>query len=167
MSSTPLKSVILVKNLLMNKKTIQEAVNTLKNIERSIWLTIEKTNIIFILLFMGLIYFLSTIPGMENEESLSNTLYLWVETDIQKFGHVAIYALLAIFWFIYLSKKKLKISLNISLILLTTVLFGVLCEWAQLFIPGRYASLSDIMLNTIGVILGLIYCSCRYKAISI
>lgn len=34
-------------------------------------------------------------------------------------------------------------------------LFGVVDEWHQSFVPGRYASLTDVGFNLVGVALGL------------
>ena len=68
------------------------------------------------------------------------------------FLHIPTYGLLA--YFILHCCYSLKIK-TYFLAAMLTIVYGVFIEFCQSFIPGRFSSLTDIFLNTIGVILSL------------
>jgi len=124
-------------------------------LERDIWrLVFHHINLVLIF-FMSLTFYLSTIPGIVYEDSLLNTLYLWVPPNVQNTGHIIVYGILSILWCFYLSRKNLKLTQTIRIAFFITTVFGVFNEFAQFYIPGRNAVISDAILNMIGVGLGL------------
>ncbi|RKY32242.1 MAG: hypothetical protein DRP68_04015 [Candidatus Omnitrophota bacterium] len=70
--------------------------------------------------------------------------------------HIPAYGLLA--YLVLCCFSLLKVRMYIFTFIIAT-LYGIFIEFCQSFIPGRFASLMDIFLNTIGVILvlGFIY----------
>jgi VanZ family protein len=69
--------------------------------------------------------------------------------------HVAVYALLTVLWVwtlqaieSWLPKLLLAFALSLSI--------GVALEWYQMSVPGRFGTITDVLLNGIGVIAGLI-----------
>ncbi|MBT8143815.1 MAG: VanZ family protein [Gammaproteobacteria bacterium] len=97
---------------------------------------------------MLVIFAVSSIPG--DDESTS-TLLGFIPPAVQNFLHVPIYALLTVLWW-----RALQIAAATLVAILVSLGWGVIDELHQLYIPGRYASLTDITLNSIGVLLGWI-----------
>ena len=133
--------------------------------KRIVNIVLKHINVILIC-FMLLTIYLSTIPGIvEEEESLSNTVYLWVPPNLQSIGHVIFYGILSLLWCIYLNKKNLKYTTTFVIAFIITATFGIINEIAQIYIPGRDAIILDAVLNTIGAGLGLWAFDKRVKAL--
>ena len=95
-----------------------------------------------------LIIYVSSIPqqsfpgtGSLNQQIVSNLL------------HIPAFAALTFFWL--KSFRRERYLLSNSLILLGVFLFSISDEIHQSFVPGRTASLMDIGLNALGILLGL------------
>ena len=65
------------------------------------------------------------------------------------------FAILAILWLQISKQYEIEGKKRIVLILLLSFGFGILNELIQLTIPGRYAGILDMGLNTIGVLCGI------------
>ena len=108
------------------------------------------------LLFVGLIIGLSVTPGVERtDDNLFSWLFDNTAPPIQKVLHVVTYALLAVLWMWTLAgiesgPQRMALSFALALLL------GVALEWYQTNVPGRYGSIIDILLNTAGIVLGLV-----------
>lgn len=106
--------------------------------------------------YMGLIYRVSSIPGtLESGEDSLHGLIAWTPPALQNLLHVPVFALLAWLW-----HRTLRPWLEPGMALNTAVIalaagYGILDELHQLQVPGRYASLTDILLNTLGVIIAI------------
>lgn len=100
----------------------------------------------------GAIAFLSLVPGYPQEGDAKLIVVIGsVPSLLQNAMHVALYALLTVLWAVAL--VRLKRSILLAAIFATG--YGALLEFAQLFAPGRYASLLDIGLNTAGMLIGV------------
>jgi hypothetical protein len=108
------------------------------------------------LAFVGVVAGLSIAPGVERS---GDSLFVWLvvhtATPVQKTMHVAVYALLTVLWVwtlqaieSWLPKLLLAFALSLSI--------GVALEWYQMSVPGRFGTITDVLLNGIGVIAGLI-----------
>lgn len=84
---------------------------------------------------------------------LSLSPKIGVDIGNDKVGHLFAYGSLA-FWTL-LSFYKRSFSNSPTLILLV-VMYGLLMELGQLFVPGRTFSLLDLLANTLGAVLGFI-----------
>ena len=108
------------------------------------------------LLFVGLIIGLSVTPGVERtDDNLFSWLFDNTAPPIQKVLHVVTYAMLAVLWMWTLAgieSRPQRMALSFALALL----LGVALEWYQTNVPGRYGSIIDILLNTAGIVLGLV-----------
>lgn len=69
--------------------------------------------------------------------------------------HVATYAALAISWMWTLESIELRI-VRIALTIIATIGLGALLEWYQTRVPGRFGTLFDVFLNTVGTLIGII-----------
>ena len=99
---------------------------------------------------MIIIFIISSIPG--NGEA-KNSFIAHINPTIQNFLHLPEYGILSYLWLITL-KNKFTYKISIILALIITVIYGIFDEFHQLFVPGRYTSLIDIILNTLGAIIG-------------
>ena len=111
---------------------------------------------IITLAFVGVIIGLSVTPGVERpDDTLFSWLFAITSAPVQKVLHVVTYAILATLWMWTLAGiENLPRRIAISFVL--AVLLGVALEWYQTTVPGRYGSIFDILLNTLGVVAGLV-----------
>ena len=63
--------------------------------------------------------------------------------------HVGIFFIFSLLFFISAIKRG-KIKL-IPLVIIISIIYGILDELHQFFVPGRYSSFFDIILDTIGI----------------
>lgn len=115
-----------------------------------------KIHVALPLLIMGALYGLSSLPGTQSpEDPAVFAVFYWVPPSLQNVLHVPAYATLAWAWrwalgaWLHASRSRALAACTIASI------YGVSDEWHQSFVPGRYASLSDVMLNVAGAVLGI------------
>jgi glycopeptide antibiotics resistance protein len=104
---------------------------------------------------MAAIFLLSSLPG----SSRGNLSWLVVDLNptIQNALHIPLFGLLQWLWLRALTRPGRALLATIALAALITIGYGCLDEFHQSFVPGRYASLQDILLNTIGVVAGTLF----------
>jgi len=108
------------------------------------------------LLIMGAFYWLSSLPGtpMPDDPALYGLFY-WVPPSAQNALHVPAYAALAWSWCWALGAwLPVPVARAIAACSIASA-YGVFDEWHQSFVPGRYASLTDVILNVAGAVLGI------------
>ncbi|MFO3796151.1 MAG: VanZ family protein [Anaerolineales bacterium] len=100
-------------------------------------------------LWMGVIFFLSSRPA---DELPSFGLY---DLLLKKSGHLSGYAILG--WLFLRSWESLGIHTQRAqmLALLSSVLYAITDEFHQSFVPGRHASVIDVLIDTAGIALGV------------
>ncbi|MGB5306062.1 MAG: VanZ family protein [Gammaproteobacteria bacterium] len=106
------------------------------------------------ILYMAGIYRLSAIPGDAGAAGLGGII-AWTPPAIQNLLHIPLFGILAWLWYRTLAGWITRLPAVYVLVFIVTAGFGVLDEWHQLTIPGRYASLTDIALNTLGTVVAL------------
>ena len=103
-----------------------------------------------LLVWSLLIFLFSSIPG-SGKEYYDSIVFLE-----RKGAHILEYAILAVLWMFFLesffkkSKKELK---NIAIF--SSFVFAVFDEIHQVFVFGRNGRLTDIIIDLIGIILGI------------
>jgi len=106
--------------------------------------------------YMGGIYWLSSIPGnIDLDEGGFYRIISWVPPTLQNLLHIPLFGVLAWLWYQTLRCWFTSQRVLLSLSFLLAVGYGVIDEFHQLQVPGRYASLTDIALNTLGILLVL------------
>jgi len=108
------------------------------------------------LLMMGAFYWLSSLPGtpMPDDPALYGLFY-WVPPSAQNALHVPAYAALAWSWCWALGAwLPVPVARAFAACSIASA-YGVFDEWHQSFVPGRYASLTDVILNVAGAVLGI------------
>lgn len=106
-----------------------------------------------------LIVTVSVAPGHARP---GDSVFVWLvaatPAPLQKLLHVVAYAVLASLWMWTLDKISSN-PIRIATALAITVLTGAVLEWYQTSVPGRFGTLTDVVFNAGGAILGVIVAS--------
>lgn len=110
---------------------------------------------LLVLAWMAIIYLFSDQPfsGRETEK-----IFGLFNIPVRKSGHLSEYAVLFILCFRACGATiKTGILSRFPLIasFLISVLFAFSDEWHQSFVPGRSATFSDVLVDTVGTLIGL------------
>ncbi|MFU8816263.1 MAG: VanZ family protein [Pseudomonadales bacterium] len=110
---------------------------------------------------------LSLTPG---HSDASATGFVWLvqatPSLLQNSMHVVLYGCLAGSWLWALQSLPAPRTRRARLVLAFAIAFGlgILLEWLQTSVPGRFGSLYDVVLNGIGAAIGLVAASKLLKA---
>jgi glycopeptide antibiotics resistance protein len=74
--------------------------------------------------------------------------------SVQNIFHIPMFAVLTILWLQFFKAKALRSLYKHILVIAAASLFGIVNELIQTFIPGRYAGVTDLSLNLVGIVLG-------------
>ena len=107
------------------------------------------------LALVALVVVLSVTPGIEQPgDSVFGWLVANTATPIQKAMHIVVYAALALVWMWTLATIE-SIPLRIALTLVFTAGMGAALEACQTRVPGRFATILDVILNALGSVVGI------------
>jgi len=102
---------------------------------------------------MGIIFYFSSREGAELPD---------LPQGFDKIFHMGIYAILAVF--IYFSFKKSGVKKWVFVLsFVVAALYGISDEIHQLYVPGRDASVGDVLADSFGAFLGSYLGSKRIK----
>lgn len=111
--------------------------------------------VIWPLFYMLGIFWLSSIPDQGTGSITLNPL-VWISPNVQNFLHLPVYGGLACMWFWALRHWVAKSGFKYVVAVTLTLGYGLVDEWHQTFIPGRYGSFTDVSLDVVGAISGLL-----------
>ena len=104
----------------------------------------------------ALIVVLSITPG---ESKSGDSVFVWLVVNtpapVQKLMHVACYATVAALWVWALESVQSR-AVRFGLALFMAVALGAVLEWYQVRIPGRFGTVTDVLLDSFGALLGLL-----------
>lgn len=102
-----------------------------------------------VVLWSAVIYYFSSIPHLEIKNSAFWNMIL------RKIAHITEYTILTILYYraINQNKKPTTFSHNFFPILFSFI-YSISDEIHQHFVPGRYSSITDILINSIGLFIG-------------
>ncbi len=106
------------------------------------------------LAYMTGIFALSSVPGNETETA-AGALLEWITPKWQNLLHIPAYAALTLCWIWALSPRSLSRTGLLVIAALLTLVWAVLDEAHQANVPGRYGSLTDLLLNLTGALLAV------------
>ena len=112
-----------------------------------------KQKIAILAVYMLIILALSAIPMDREIKGLQ--FLIEIKPLNQNLMHIPVYAILAVFWLQLLSSHGVGGIKKFWLVFLFSAGFGIMNEFIQLAIPGRYPSLIDMVFNTIGSAAGI------------
>ena len=105
------------------------------------------------ILYMGLIFYLSSLSYVGWELEIERELFKGYTTSMAV-KHVVEYFILGFLLFLSLRKSKIDIFQSYVGTLFAGVVYGVLDEVHQSFVPFRVMSLEDMLVNSLGVFIG-------------
>ncbi len=79
-----------------------------------------------------------------------------IEKVIRKLAHFSIYMVVGMLMMLLMSTYKIKQFDRIAISLITGIVYASSDEIHQLFIPGRSAMITDVMIDTLGISVGII-----------
>ena len=112
----------------------------------------HASHIILPVFIMGILYWISALPV--TDQPSPNGLPYWVLPSVNNALHIPAYAVLTLAWHWSLGAWTQTSSRAIGACTIATA-YGLFTEWYQSFVPGRYTSSTDVLLNAAGVVLGL------------
>ena len=89
------------------------------------------------------------------DENRQDEIFERTEKIIRKIAHFSIYALVGFLLMGLVSTFKLKEKTRILISLILGVLYAASDEIHQLFSPGRSAQITDVYIDTLGVLVGI------------
>jgi VanZ family protein len=110
---------------------------------------IARIRWVFVLAWMGLIFYLSSRSDLPTPNGLSAE----VEAIL---GHLTVYAVLAVLIAYALADSGISTVRRLISAFVFAVLYGVSDELHQSFVPGRDPDIFDLMVDGIGAFIGLI-----------
>lgn len=117
------------------------------------------------ILLMIIIFSFSNQTGNESS-NLSSQIVLWIQTNlhisipeiiIRKAAHMSEYAVLTMTFIYGFYKSELKQAKIFAFSLLSTFLYACTDEFHQLFIGGRAGQITDVLIDTSGGILAIVF----------
>ena len=124
---------------------------------------------ILVIFWMGLIFYFSSFNGIESTEQSQGFLYrtirnsdnkddliLKLDPIIRKVAHCAIYSVLAILVYLLLKEYNLDSKKLILFTFLICILYSISDEIHQLFVSGRSAEIRDVIIDGIGITIGIL-----------
>jgi len=104
-------------------------------------------NWIALIIWMGMIFYLSSIPNLKISEGLEDLI-------LRKIAHFVEFFILALLWFKALRVTKKNLS-KLNIIFLSccfSIIYAILDEFHQSFVPTRCASIIDVFIDSLGVL---------------
>lgn len=113
------------------------------------------------LAWMLALYLVATLPAQAPPPSLPPAATGWISWSLlNNILHVPAYLLLA--WVLYFCVNgKTGPRMAVVVAVMIAAAYGGLMELMQISVPGRYASLTDMALNTIGATAGAVLAARR------
>ena len=115
-----------------------------------------KAHVALPLLIMALLYGISSLPGRPlPDDPALYSLFYGMSPSLQNTLHVPVFAALAWAWRWALHAWLRASTAGAIGAFAIASAYGVFDEWHQSLVPGRYASLADIVLDVAGAALGI------------
>lgn len=116
------------------------------------WNYYDYLRIIPAIIFAGIIFYFSSLSNPYPVEPPGPPRILELDVNINDILHICEYTLLSLLIAFGFSGKVRSVYL-----ILVTIIYAILDEVHQYFVPNRYFSFYDILLDSIGVILGFLF----------
>ncbi len=102
--------------------------------------------------YMAALFYVSSMPGHVME---ADPVFRWMTPNLQNLLHVPVYGGLALSWWWALETRIIEKKPKLITAFTLTIIYGFVDESWQLYIPGRYGSLTDLALNALGAAIAL------------
>ncbi|MBQ4282501.1 MAG: VanZ family protein [Lachnospira sp.] len=91
-------------------------------------------------------------------ESERDSVIESIQYPVRKLAHMSEYALLTVLTYIALAVDGISKGKRWWLALLGAILFACTDEFHQLFVPGRAGMITDVLIDSVGCIIGVLMC---------
>lgn len=119
-------------------------------------MAIAASRWLLLVVYAGVLVGLSIAPGPEQPgDGAFRWLVANTSAPLQNGLHVFTYAVLSLM-IVWSLGNSMTSRQRIVYAMIAATLFGAGLEWFQLSVPGRFGSIADIMLNTLGAVLGVV-----------
>ncbi|PCI22311.1 MAG: hypothetical protein COB62_01670 [Piscirickettsiaceae bacterium] len=108
------------------------------------------------IVYMLCIYLLSSIAGNATDPSAAHFVLSLIPSSLQNLLHIPLFAGLSLCFLWGFKSTQIKTIPKYVLIFIASVCFAAFDELHQMYVPGRFASTSDLILDIIGVTSGLL-----------
>lgn len=109
--------------------------------------------------YMSLIFYLSSIPYPPRPAEGIGIKKIQIVEHVIEFGILGV--------LLFLGFRALKFwnfrEKAFIFALIFGIFYGIIDEFHQYFVPGRYAELSDIIANSLGVLLGILFVKLKLR----
>ena len=105
------------------------------------------------------------IKGENIEEEELQKITDQISFYVRKMAHFTIYTIFGITTYGFINTYKIKLNKKILISLLIGIIYASSDEFHQLFSNGRSASIKDVGIDTLGVIVGILLMHAIYKII--
>lgn len=119
-----------------------------------------KKKLLLLVFYMALIMMGSLIPMDRHISGLR--FIIAMKPVLQNLLHIPMFAVLSILLLQVLSGYDMSRARRTAILFGVAISFGVINEMIQVVIPGRYAGMLDMVLNLIGILVGIFV----YKVVS-
>ena len=113
-----------------------------------------KRRIIHLILYIIFLFATSMVPMDQRVEGFR--FVFAIRPTVQNLLHIPLFTALSILWLRALQSYGRAAWESVFLTLLLSSFVGVLNEFIQIVVPGRYPSLVDTIMNVLGSILGIV-----------
>ncbi len=118
--------------------------------------SLQHKKLFWTILFWGwtiLVVFLTAMPY--NPEKIIKNKNFWIRPDYIE--HLSFYVILALLFFpYYLNRKKSDKPMRLIIWGISGILFAVITEFYQIYIPNRSFNYWDMSLNLLGIFTGIV-----------
>ena len=106
------------------------------------------------LAYMAVLFVASSLP------STPDTVLVWdpfalLDPVIQNFLHLPAYGLLALLWIKTLDESGVQAPFNMVAAVAIASAFGMITEFSQVWVPGRYPSVLDWLFDSTGALVSV------------
>lgn len=115
------------------------------------------------LVYMAAIFALSSIPDTAAPETGLERVLQWASPELQNLLHIPLFGGLAWCWHWGLRSWVKQEPRRVGVALALTLAYSALDEIHQLGVPGRFGSLTDMVLNAVGAVLALAMTTARQR----
>ena len=123
-----------------------------------------KLRLLLPLAYTTAIFALSSIPDTAAPETGLERALQWMSPDLQNLLHIPMFGGLAWCWHWGLRSWVRQEPWRLGAALALTLAYAVLDEVHQLSVPGRFGSITDIVLNAVGAVLVLAVVAARQRS---
>ncbi len=110
--------------------------------------------------------FMNSLAGGNWTAEFMENMAEYFEHPIRKLAHFAEYAYMAVLLYILWSAWMEQGRRLYTLVIIWVFVSAASDEFHQLFVPGRYGSLADVLLDTAGGVVGVLFCVGVYKTVT-